>query len=207
MQKPADAADVRSRVGQAQPAGSARHHRDSGRRSPLEKDARLRGARLPRGRRLHGSRATGPPTSPAAPSSATRCSASSSSRTSWRSCCSRSSARLGIASGRDLAQACRDTYSHAHDVRPVDRLRDRDRRLRPRRSARRGHRAAAAVRHPASVGCVPDGDRRVPGAVSAEPRLPLRRSDRADADSRHRRLFCDRALDGTARSGRAGRRA
>ena len=27
------------------------------------------------------------------------------------------SARLGIASGRDLAQACRDSYSQAHDVR------------------------------------------------------------------------------------------
>ena len=112
------------------------------------------------------------------------------------------SARLGIASGRDLAQACRDAYSHAHDVRPVDPLRDRDCRLRPRRSARRRHRAAAAVRHPAALGRVPDGDRRVPGAVPAEPRLPLRRSDRADADSRHRRLLCDRAVDGAARSDR-----
>ena len=62
------------------------------------------------------------------------------------------SARLGIASGRDLAQACRDTYSQAHDLRALDRLRDRDRRLRPRRSARRRHRAAAAVRDPAACG-------------------------------------------------------
>ena len=44
-------------------------------------------------------------------------------------------ARLGIASGRDLAQACRDHYSRPVDDRALDPLRDRHRRLRPRRSA------------------------------------------------------------------------
>ena len=44
-------------------------------------------------------------------------------------------ARLGIASGRDLAQACRDSYSRPVDDRAVGPLRDRDRRLRPGRGA------------------------------------------------------------------------
>ena len=58
-------------------------------------------------------------------------------------------ARLGIATGRDLAQACRDSYSRAGQLRAVDRLRNRHRRLRPGRGDRHRHRAAAAVRHPA----------------------------------------------------------
>ena len=61
-------------------------------------------------------------------------------------------ARLGIASGRDLAQACRDSYSRPVDHRALDPLRDRDRRLRPRRSDRRGHRAQPAVRPAADLG-------------------------------------------------------
>ena len=61
------------------------------------------------------------------------------------------SARLGIASGRDLAQACRDAYSAARDDRPLAALRDRHRRLRPRRSPRRGHRAQPALRDPAAL--------------------------------------------------------
>ena len=62
--------------------------------------------------------------------------------------------RLGVATGRDLAQACRDYYS-----RPVDRVlgpvRDRDRRLRPGGAARQRAGAQPAVRHS-------DGDRRLP---------------------------------------------
>jgi manganese transport protein len=56
--------------------------------------------------------------------------------------------RLGIASGRDLAQACRDHYSWPVTVGPVAPLRDCDRRLRPRRGARRGDRPQSPVRLP-----------------------------------------------------------
>ena len=55
-------------------------------------------------------------------------------------------ARLGIASGRDLAQACRDSYSRPIDDRPVDPLRDRDRGVRSRGGDRRGDRAESALR-------------------------------------------------------------
>ena len=58
-------------------------------------------------------------------------------------------ARLGIATGRDLAQACRDHYSAGGQLRLVGHLRAGDHRLRPRRSHRHGDRAAASVRHPA----------------------------------------------------------
>ena len=44
---------------------------------------------------------------------------------------------LGLVTGRDLAQACRDAYA-PRCARPVRPLRDRDRRLRPGRGARRG---------------------------------------------------------------------
>ena len=56
------------------------------------------------------------------------------------------SARLGIASGRDLAQACRDHYSRPDDDRAVGALRDRDRGLRSGGGHRLGHRAEPAVR-------------------------------------------------------------
>ena len=45
-------------------------------------------------------------------------------------------ARLGIATGRDLAQACRDTYSRPVNLRAVGCLRSGDHRLR----SGRGHR-------------------------------------------------------------------
>ena len=58
-------------------------------------------------------------------------------------------ARLGIVTGRDLAQACRDSYSTAGQHCAVARLRGGDHRLRPGRGDRHRHRAATAVRHPA----------------------------------------------------------
>ena len=62
------------------------------------------------------------------------------------------SARLGLVTGRDLAQACRDDYPPAVRLRPVRPVRDRHRRLRPGRGARLGHRPEPAVRHPGPVG-------------------------------------------------------
>ena len=61
-------------------------------------------------------------------------------------------ARLGIASGRDLAQACRDSYSRPTTIVLWIALRDRDRRLRPRRSDRRRDRAQSALRSAADLG-------------------------------------------------------
>ena len=56
--------------------------------------------------------------------------------------------RLGVATGRDLAQACRDYYSKPVAICLVGPVRDCDRRVRPGGAA--GQRAGAqpAVRHP-----------------------------------------------------------
>jgi hypothetical protein len=111
--------------------------------------------------------ATGRPRSPAGRSSVTRCSSSRSSPTSWRSCCSRCARRLAIASGRDLAQACRDAFP-----KPVASAMasggNRDHRHRYRRSHRHGHRAQPALRHSARDRRRHHGARRVPDPLSAE---------------------------------------
>ena len=65
-------------------------------------------------------------------------------------------ARLGIASGRDLAQACRDHYLAPDDDRAVAALRDRDRGLRSGGGHRLGDRAEPALRAAADVGRLPD---------------------------------------------------
>ena len=61
-------------------------------------------------------------------------------------------AKLGIVTGRDLAQACRDHYSQAGLIRAVDALRGRHLRLRPGGSDRFGDRAESALRHSADLG-------------------------------------------------------
>ena len=88
-----------------------------------------------------------------------------------------------------------------HD-RPVDPLRDRHRRLRPRRSARRRDRAQPALRAAAHLGRLPDGARRADRPLPAAPRLPLRRSARRRAHRPDRRLVRRRALAGEAEPGR-----
>ena len=93
-------------------------------------------------------------------------------------------ARLGIASGRDLAQACRDQLLAAGHHRPLDPLRDRHRRLRPRRGARRRHRPQPALRPAAHLGRLPHGARRAHRPLPAAPRLPLRRGAGRRADRR-----------------------
>ncbi|MEI2685726.1 MAG: Nramp family divalent metal transporter [Cypionkella sp.] len=72
-------------------------------------------------------------------------------------------ARLAIASGRDLAQACRDAFPKWVSI-PLWALgRNRHHRHRYRRGDRHRHRPEPAVRHPAGIGrldhragCVPD---------------------------------------------------
>ena len=83
------------------------------------------------------------------------------------------SLKLGIATGRDLAQACRDHYSRAGRHRAVGAVRDRDRGLRSGRGDRLGDRAELAVRHPAGGRRAADRRRCAGGAVSPESRLPL----------------------------------
>ena len=116
------------------------------------------------------------------------------------------SARLGIASGRDLAQACRDAYSRrttfvlwvlceiaiaACDLAEV-------------------LGAAIAlqllVRHPATLGRVPHLARRSARALHAAPRLPSRRGDCHRADPRHRRMLCRGVVAGSAGYRRDGLR-
>ena len=103
-------------------------------------------------------------------------------------------ARLGIASGRDLAQACRDAYSRrttfvlwvlceiaiaACDLAEV-------------------LGAAIALQLlfglAADLGRLPDVARRPHRALHAAPRVPLGRSDRRHAHPRHRRLLCRGAV-------------
>ena len=109
--------------------------------------------------------------------------------------------RLGIASGRDLAQACRDHYSRpvtivlwvlceiaiaACDLAEVIG-------------------AAIALNLlfglPLLWGVVLDVARRADRAVPAAQGIPLRRSARRRPDSDDRGLLCDRALAGEARPG------
>ena len=98
------------------------------------------------------------------------------------------SARLGIASGRDLAQACRDHYSRpttlvlwvlceiaiaACDLAEVIGV---------------GDRAEPAVRPAADVGRLPDVARRAARPLAAAVPVPLRRGARRAADRRDRRV-------------------
>ena len=105
------------------------------------------GPGISRRRRLHGSRATGPPTSPADRSSATRCSASSCCRTSWRCCCRDSRPSSASSPGAISRRPAAITIRAARRDRALAALRDRHRRVRSRRGDRVGDRAQSAVPH------------------------------------------------------------
>ena len=109
--------------------------------------------------------------------------------------------KLGIVTGRDLAQACRDHYSRpvsfalwvlceiaiaACDLAEVIGV---------------GHRAQPAVRHPADLGRLPHRVRRPADPPAAEQGLPLARGLRHRADRHRRRLLRRRARPGPARAG------
>ena len=111
--------------------------------------------------------------------------------------------RLGIASGRDLAQACRDHYSRPATIVLWLLCEAGDRRLRPGRGDRLGDRAQPALRAAADVGRVPDRARRAAGALSAAVPVPLCRGAGRAADPGHRRVVRGRARAGTAGSRRA----
>ena len=110
MQKPADATDAYPELGQTQPSRSSRHHRHSRRRPAVEEDAGICRAGIPGGGRLHGSRQLGHRHRGRRKVRLTLLSVIMLSNL-MAILLQSLSARLGIASGRDLAQACRDGYS------------------------------------------------------------------------------------------------
>ena len=116
------------------------------------------------------------------------------------------SARLGIATGRDLAQACRDSFSHAGHHLSLGRLRNRHRRLRPCRGPRRRHRAQSALRPAPHLGRHAHGPRRAHRALPSAQGLPLRRSARRRPDPPDRRIVRRGAVARQARPRRRRRR-
>ena len=60
--------------------------------------------------------------------------------------------KLGVVTGRDLAQACRDHYSRPTGLVSLGPVRGGHRRLRSGGGGRLGHRPATALRHPAGLG-------------------------------------------------------
>ena len=97
-------------------------------------------------------------------------------------------ARLGIVSGRDLAQACRDQLlARRQRSSSGSCARSRSRRATwPRSSAR--HRPEPALRPADDLGRLPDVGRRAAGALAAAAALPLRRGARGPADRRRSRV-------------------
>ena len=108
------------------------------------------------------------------------------------------SARLGIVSGRDLAQACRETYPRPVNLALWVLVRNRRRRLRPGRSAGRGHRPEPAVSHPTPRGRSADCGRYPAVAMVSELRHPHHGSLRPVADRGDGRLLRHRDFLGQA---------
>ena len=73
------------------------------------------------------------------------------------------SARLGVVTGKDLAQCCRDWYPALDPLAQLAVLRGRHRRLRPGRGAGQRRRPQPAVPHPAALG----GHHHRPGRAAA----------------------------------------
>ena len=95
-------------------------------------------------------------------------------------------ARLAVATGRDLAQACRDSYSPAGLLQPLGARRACHRRDRSRRGDRHRDRPEPPLRHPARIRRHHHRARRLPRALSAEQGLPLDRGLHHHAASDHR---------------------
>ena len=114
--------------------------------------------------------------------------------------------RLGIGSGRDLAQACRDHYSRPSTHRLVAAVRAGDCGLRSRRSDRLGDRAEPALRPAVDVGRVPHVARRAARALPAAVSVPVRRGARRAADPRDRRVLRRAVVARRPEPARCGRR-
>ena len=98
-------------------------------------------------------------------------------------------AKLGIVTGRDLAQACRDHYSKPVAIVALGSMRSRHLRVRSGGGHRLGHRAESAFRHSAGLGRLHYGAGRAGRDVSAEQGLSLHRSAGDHADPDHWRLL------------------
>ncbi len=97
--------------------------------------------------------------------------------------------KLGIVTGRDLAQMCRERYSRPREHAALDRRRDRHRRLRPRRGHRLRHRPAIALSHSPAARRHHHRRRRAAHPAAAASQLPHRRSPRHRPDRPGRRLL------------------
>ena len=102
------------------------------------------------------------------------------------------SARLGVVTGKDLAQACRDYYPGWHGGAAVAPVRDRHHRLRSRRGAGRRDRPQAAVRRPAPVGRADHRARRAAAARALAARHAAHGGVHRRARRHHRRVLRDR---------------
>ena len=150
-------------------------------------------------------RATGRPISPAARASATRCCSVILLSNLMAILLQALAARLGIATGRDLAQACRDHYSQPVNIALWLACEVGDHRVRSCRGHRHGDRTAVALRHSADRGRPHHRARRLPPPAPDESRLPLPRSVRDRAPGRDRGVL--RRADRRRRAAGRGRAA
>ena len=102
------------------------------------------------------------------------------------------SARLGVVTGKDLAQCCRDWYPALDPLAQLAHERTRHRRLRPGRSPGQRRRSQPAVPHPPALGRHHHRPRRAAAAGPAALRHAHHRSRRPGADRDHRRLLLHR---------------
>ena len=151
--------------------------------------------------------ATGRPRSPAAPSSATRCLPSRCSSNLMAIILQSLCTRLGVGAGRDLAQACRDSFPRWVALPLVAVGGDRDHRDRSCRSDRHRDRAQSAVSHSARDRRHHHGARRLPDPGTAGLRLPLDRGLCGGDAGRDRGLFRGADRAGRSRLGRGAPRA
>ncbi len=113
------------------------------------------------------------------------------------------SAKLGIATGKNLAELCRERFSPPHLDRPLAAGRGRRDGLRPRRDRRRRARPQPALRHPALRRRADRRRRHLHPARPAAARLPPARGGDHGPGRRRRRRLRLRALQRLARRRRS----
>ena len=163
------------------------HHRCQPHRMVAE-DPRVLRARLSRRRRLHGPGQLGHGHRRRRALRLRAALASCSSPTSWRSSCRRSRSSSASPPAATSRRRAATLLAPGLD-RALDRLRNRHRRVRPRRSHRLRHRAETALQYSAHVRRHHHGRRRARRAHPPAPRLPPARSGRHHAHRDDRRLL------------------
>ena len=114
------------------------------------------------------------------------------------------SLKLGVATERDLAQLCRESYGRKVSFALWVLARDRHCRLRPGRSDRLGHRARTAVPHSALLWRADHRPRRAADPAAAALGIPLHRGAGDRAHRHHHRDV--RRADVSLAAGLSGRR-